>query len=75
MNPSYDLPKKIKLKALKGADDELFNKHLQGEFDEGDPNHPKYNDNYNYATGKFTLFGSEQNEFMSKQYATIGELS
>lgn len=69
MTKSYDLPKKLVAQAMREADAELYAKHLRGEFDEGDPNHPKYNDGYNYATGKFvSLFGYEQDEFMAKQY-------
>lgn len=38
-------------------------------FSEGDPNHPMYNNRYNYATGKYvSLFGYDQDEFMAKQY-------
>ena len=47
---TYDLPKKLVAQAMREADNELHSKHLRGEFDEGDPNHPKYNDGYNYAT-------------------------
>ena len=69
---TYDLPKKLVAQAMREADNELHSKHLRGEFDEGDPNHPKYNDGYNYATGKrqvnrkFLLFGYEQDEFLAK---------
>ncbi len=65
---TYDLPKKLAAQAMREADNELHAKHLRGEFDEGDPNHPKYNGGYNYATGKFVLFGYEQDEFLAKQY-------
>lgn len=66
---TYDLPKKLSAQAMSEADNELYSKHLRVEFDEGDPNHPKYNNGYNYATGKFvSLFGYEQDEFMAKQH-------
>ena len=64
----YSLPKKLAAQAMREADNELYSKHLRGEFDEGDPSHPKYNDWYNYATGKYvSLFGYEQDELMAKQ--------
>lgn len=65
---TYDLPKKLASLALREADSELYSKHLRGEFDDGDPNHPKHNDGYNYATGKRLLFGYNQDEFLSRQY-------
>lgn len=64
----YRLPKKLGAQAMREADNNLHDNHLRGEFDEGDPNHPKYNAGYNYATGKFILFGYGQDEFLSKQY-------
>lgn len=64
----YLLPKHIIEEALRKTDRELHEKHLRGEFDEGDPNHPQYNNGYNYATGKYVLFGYEQDEFLAKQY-------
>ena len=67
---NYDLPKRLVSQAVREADRELRNKHLGGEFDEGDPNNPKYNGGYNYATGKYQLFGYDQDEFMAKQYRT-----
>lgn len=42
--------------------------HENGIFSEGDPNHPMYNEGYNYATGTYNLFGYEQEAFLSKQY-------
>ena len=65
---TYKSPKRRTDPVLREAYDELYEKHLRGEFDEGDPNHPKYNAGYNYATGKFILFGYEQDEFLAKQY-------
>jgi hypothetical protein len=65
----YDLPKHMVKQAMKAADDELYRQHLQGIFSEGNPNHPMYNNGYNYATGKFvTLFGHSQDELLAKQY-------
>jgi len=63
----------MKTKAFKmafiRADKELEDEHANGLFSEGDPNHPKYNNGYNYATGKYvSLFGYDQDEFMTKQY-------
>jgi len=66
---TYDLPKKLAAQAMRECDNELYAKHSRGEFDEGDPNHPKYNNGLNYATGRYvSLFGYKQDEFMSKQY-------
>lgn len=66
---TYDLPKKLAAQAMREADSELYAKHLRGEFDQSDANHPKYNGGYNYAIGKFvSLFGYEQDELMAKQY-------
>ena len=66
---TYDLPKHLAKKAMKEADDMIYAEHCKGIFQEGDPNHPKYNNGYNYATGKFvSLFGYDQDEFMAKQY-------
>lgn len=65
---TYDLPKKLTSQAMHEAESELRSKHLLGNFDEGDPNNPKYNEGYNYATGKRTLFGYKQDEFLAKQY-------
>ena len=66
---TYNLPKKLAEQAMREADNELYSKHLRGEFDEGDPNHPKFNGGYNYATGQFvSLFGYKQDEFIAKQY-------
>ena len=60
--------KQVAVKALKEVDDLLYAKHLRSEFDDGDPNHPKYNNGYNYATGKFVnLFGYGQDELLKKQ--------
>lgn len=66
---TYDLPKHIAKAAMCKADDELYTKHMRGEFDNGDPNHPKYNNGYNYATGKFvSLLGYAQDALLAKQY-------
>ena len=66
---TYNLPKKLAEQAMREAGNELYSKHLRGEFNEGDPNHPKFNGGYNYATGQFvSLFGYQQDEFIAKQY-------
>lgn len=66
---AYDLPRKLASQAMREADNELYSKHLIGEFDEGDPNHPKCNGGFNYATGKYvSLFGYKQDDFMAKQH-------
>jgi hypothetical protein len=54
--------------ALLQAEKDIESSHNLGQFDNGDPNHPMYNNNYNYATGEYKLFGYEQEDFMSKQY-------
>ena len=68
MTKRYDLPKYLASAAMKEADSQLRAKHARGEFDDGDPNNPMYNEGYNYATGKRALFGYDQDEFMAKQY-------
>lgn len=66
---SYDLPKKYAAQAMRECNDQLYAQHRNGIFDDGDPNHPKYNNGWNYATGQFVnLFGYNQDEFMAKQY-------
>lgn len=56
-------------KAINESIEMLRKQHEKGIFDDGDPNHPKYNNGYNYATGQFvTLFGYGQDELMAKQY-------
>lgn len=43
--------------------------HRAGIFDEGDPNHPKYNNGINYSTGlPVSIFGYDVAEFLGKQY-------
>lgn len=67
----FDSPeaKRIAKRAMREADEELRAKHLRGEFDEGDPNHPKFNNGINYATGlPAQLFGHDTKEFMAKQH-------
>ncbi len=54
--------------AIVQAEKDIESCHSIGKFDDGDPNHPMYNDNYNYVTGEYKLFGYEQEAFMSKQY-------
>jgi hypothetical protein len=66
---TYNLPKKLAKQAMRECDNELQAQHKKGQFDDGDPNHPKFNDGFNYATGKYVnLFGYAQDEFMVKQY-------
>ena len=50
------------------AEKEIERNHKNGIFSEGDPNHPMYNNGYNYATQKYSLFGHDQDEFLAKQY-------
>lgn len=65
----YDLPGHLATKALRDADKELRAQHVQGVFKHGDPNHPRFNNGINYATGKpATLFGHNTDIFMAKQY-------
>ena len=40
---TYDLPKKLRLQAMREADQALRDKHAIGQFDEEDPNHPMHN--------------------------------
>lgn len=63
---TYDLPPKLARKAMREADEELRAKHRRGDFDEGDPNHPKFNNGQNYA--KPHLFGEEPQKFLRRQY-------
>jgi hypothetical protein len=66
---NYNLPKAKAQQAIKSADDALYSQHYKGIFDESDPNHPKYNNGYNYATGQFvSLFGYSENELLAKQH-------
>lgn len=67
--PSYDLPKTKAQKAINDSINEIYEENLKGIFGEGDPNHPKYNDGWNYVTCEYaSLFGVSQREFMRKQY-------
>ena len=66
---TYDIPKQRAAEAMRQADKELRRQHEKGIFDDGDPNNPKYNGGFNYATGKYVeLFGYSQDEFLAKQY-------
>lgn len=66
---SYDLPKHLARKAMREAEEQILAQHKKGIFDEGDPNHPKYNNGINYATGKpLTIFGHDTDEFMQRQH-------
>ena len=54
-------------------DKEIHAKHSCGQFDEGDPNHPKYNGGINYVTGKpLAIFGYETDPFMARQHRVKG---
>lgn len=46
---TYQLPKRLVEDALAKADADLRAKHEAGLFDDGDPNHPKYNGGINYT--------------------------
>lgn len=66
---NYDLPKKRADRAIKESIDQLHNDALAGIFADGDPNHPKWNNGINYATGlPASLFGYDTKEFLQKQY-------
>ena len=66
---SYDLPKHLVMDVMRRSDAEIRAKHARGIFDEGDPNHPKYNGGINYVTGKpLTIFGYETDSFMARQH-------
>ena len=65
----YDLPQKLAAQAMRQSDSDIHAKHLRGEFDEGDPNHPKHNNGINYATGlPVSLFGYDTKAFIQRQY-------
>ena len=49
------------------AEKSIERDHENGIFSECDPNHPMYNNGYNYATQEYKLFGYDQNEFLAKQ--------
>lgn len=66
---TYDLPPHIARRAMRECDEAIRAQHRAGVFDEGDPNHPKYNGGINYATGKpVSLFGYETDAFLARQY-------
>lgn len=61
--------KRLATQAVREAGDALEKQHAAGIFDEGDPNHPKYNNGVNYATGKpLSLFGYDTDAFMDRQH-------
>ena len=61
--------KRMMARAMREADEDIRAKHRAGIFDDGDPNHPKYNNGINYTTGKpATLFGYETDAFMRRQH-------
>ena len=64
-----DLPKRVTRNIMREVDEMLYKQHLEGVFDDGDPNHPKWNSGINYATGlPANLFGYDIKEFLRKQY-------
>jgi len=66
---TYDLPKRLADAAMRAAEEEIRAAHARGIFDEGNPNHPMYNNGINYITGKpVSLFGYETSEFLARQY-------
>ena len=69
---TYDLPKHLARRAMREADELIRADHARGIFDDGDPNHPKYNNGINYVTGKpARIFGYETAEFMKRQYRGV----
>ena len=66
---TYNLPKKLAEQAMRECDNQLRAQHKKGIFDEGDPNHPKFNGGFNYATGQYVqILGYTQTALLSKQY-------
>ena len=66
---TYNLDKKRADRAIGESIEQLHKQALAGVFDEGDPNHPKWNNGINYATGfPVNLFGYDTKEFLQKQY-------
>lgn len=62
-----DIPKKYADKAIRESKEQLHAQALVGIFDEGDPNHPMYNNGINYATKlPANLFGYCAKEFLQK---------
>jgi len=56
-------------KAFREADKQIFAQHKLGIFDDGDPNHPKYRDGINYATGlPVSSVGHPTKDLTKKQY-------
>ena len=69
MSKLYNLPKRLAQQAIRECDNQLRAQHKRGIFDEGDPNHPKYNGGFNYATGQYVqILGYTQDALLSKQY-------
>lgn len=67
----FDSPqaKRVAKIAVAEANRQIEAAHARGEFDDGDPNHPKYNNGINYVTGKpATLFGYETDASLKRQY-------
>ena len=54
---------------MRDAEKLIESDHALGIFDDGDPNHPMYNNGINYKTGlPLSLFGYNVDEFLAKQY-------
>ena len=71
-NATYETPewRRIARQAMREADRQICEQHRAGIFDDGDPNHPKFNNGINYATGlPVSIFGYETPAFMARQYA------
>lgn len=71
VTPLYETKeaKNVARLAMCECDAQLAAQHAAGIFDEGDPNHPKYNNGINYATGMpVSLFGHKTKDFLAKQY-------
>lgn len=60
----YTLPKRIIDQAMREANAAIERDHAAGIFDEGDPNHPKYNNGINYKH----CMGMPYAELMAKQH-------
>lgn len=66
MSGHYELPPKLRDAAMRESEEWLLAKHRRGDFDEGDPNHPKYNNGINYTL----CLGLAWDDLMARQYTT-----
>lgn len=55
--------KKLYREAFADAERDIIAKHKAGEFDDGDPNHPQYNNGFNYTQ----CFGMTWDALFSRQ--------